>query len=306
MILGAKAEYRRRGIFAVFANEMFERAKAFGFTGAEASWILEDNDKLNRPLTSLGAKEYRRWRIYDRPHSERHAHMSIFEKCDSYTLAREVQAMGIYPYFTPIEETTATEARIDGDWKIMVGSNNYLGLTHHPKVLGRARRAALRYGVGSTGSRFLNGTLDLHYELEARLATFFREASGARVHDGLSSEPRRARDRCSAANDHVVSSIDSTTRRSSTARDSASASCIGSRTATSIGLARQLVARAKRRGKARRDRRRVLDGRHASSICRGSSPSARDTAPRFSSTKRTRSACSATTAPGTVSHFGSA
>ena len=67
MILGAKAEYRRRGIFAVFANEMFERAKKFGITGAEASWILEDNDKLNRPLVSLGAKEYRRWRIYDRP-----------------------------------------------------------------------------------------------------------------------------------------------------------------------------------------------------------------------------------------------
>jgi 8-amino-7-oxononanoate synthase len=99
--------------------------------------------------------------------------MSIFQKCDDYTLAREVQAMGIYPYFTPIEETTPTEARIGGEWKVMVGSNNYLGLTHHPKVLEAARRAALRYGVGSTGSRFLNGTLDLHYELEARLATFF-------------------------------------------------------------------------------------------------------------------------------------
>jgi 8-amino-7-oxononanoate synthase len=101
--------------------------------------------------------------------------MRIFEKCDAYTLAREVQAMGIYPYFTPIEETTATEARIGGEWKIMVGSNNYLGLTHHPKVLEAARRAALRYGAGSTGSRFLNGTLDLHYELEARLAAFFHK-----------------------------------------------------------------------------------------------------------------------------------
>lgn len=101
--------------------------------------------------------------------------MSIFDKCDAYTLAREVQAMGIYPYFTAIEETTATEARIGGEWKIMVGSNNYLGLTHHPKVLEAARRAALKYGVGSTGSRFLNGTLDLHYELEARLATFFHK-----------------------------------------------------------------------------------------------------------------------------------
>jgi len=67
MILGARAEYRKRGIFALFAHEMFRRGKEFGALGAEASWILEDNDKLNRPLESMGAKEYRRWRIYDRP-----------------------------------------------------------------------------------------------------------------------------------------------------------------------------------------------------------------------------------------------
>ncbi|HEX4683672.1 MAG TPA: hypothetical protein VH277_13225 [Gemmatimonadaceae bacterium] len=66
MILGAKAEYRNRGIFALFAHERFRRGKEFGGIGAEASWILEDNDKLNRPLEALGAKEYRRWRIYDR------------------------------------------------------------------------------------------------------------------------------------------------------------------------------------------------------------------------------------------------
>ncbi len=66
MILGAKPEYRNRGIFALFASEMFRRGKEFGALGAEASWILEDNDKLNRPLESMGAKEYRRWRIYDR------------------------------------------------------------------------------------------------------------------------------------------------------------------------------------------------------------------------------------------------
>ena len=65
MILGAKAEYRRRGIFALFAHEMFRRARAKSI-GAEASWIPEDNDKLNRPLTAMGEKEYRRWRIYDR------------------------------------------------------------------------------------------------------------------------------------------------------------------------------------------------------------------------------------------------
>lgn len=67
MILGAREKFRNRGIFALFVNEMVRRGKAFDAVGAEASWILEDNDKLNRPLESLGVKEYRRWRIYDRP-----------------------------------------------------------------------------------------------------------------------------------------------------------------------------------------------------------------------------------------------
>ena len=101
--------------------------------------------------------------------------MSILRKCEEYTLARETQAAGIYPYFAPIEESTATEARIGGEWKIMVGSNNYLGLTHHPRVLDAARRALVRYGSGATGSRLLNGTLSLHDELEQRFADFFRK-----------------------------------------------------------------------------------------------------------------------------------
>ncbi|MGH7616897.1 MAG: aminotransferase class I/II-fold pyridoxal phosphate-dependent enzyme [Gemmatimonadaceae bacterium] len=103
--------------------------------------------------------------------------MSIFDKCGAYTYPDDLKAMGIYPYFTPIQETTATEARIGDEWKIMVGSNNYLGLTHHPHVLQATQRAAVRYGVGSTGSRFLNGTLDLHEELEGRLASFFGKES---------------------------------------------------------------------------------------------------------------------------------
>ena len=101
--------------------------------------------------------------------------MSIFDKCDGYTLAHETQAAGLYPYFHPIEEATATEARIRGEWKVMVGSNNYLGLTHHPRVIEAAANALTNYGSGSTGSRFLNGTLDLHYELEERLARFFHK-----------------------------------------------------------------------------------------------------------------------------------
>lgn len=101
--------------------------------------------------------------------------MNIFDKCNAYTLPEETKARGIYPYFQPIQESTATEARIGGEWKIMVGSNNYLGLTHHPRVLAAAQEAMHRYGSGSTGSRFLNGTLDLHEELEDRFAKFFHK-----------------------------------------------------------------------------------------------------------------------------------
>lgn len=103
--------------------------------------------------------------------------VSIFRKCDEYTLARETQAAGLYPYFVPIEASTATEARIGGEWKIMVGSNNYLGLTHHPEILAAARAALATYGSGSTGSRLLNGTLSLHEQLEERLARFFHKNS---------------------------------------------------------------------------------------------------------------------------------
>src|SRR4051812_1650699 len=101
--------------------------------------------------------------------------LTIFDKCPLYTVAKDTEALGRYPYFRPIEESTTTEARIGGEWKVMVGSNNYLGLTHHPKVLEAARQALVKYGSGSTGSRLLNGTLDLHYELEGRLATFFKK-----------------------------------------------------------------------------------------------------------------------------------
>jgi 8-amino-7-oxononanoate synthase len=96
--------------------------------------------------------------------------MGLVEKCARYTRAREVQEAGFYPYFVPIEASYDTEVVIDGKRKIMVGSNNYLGLTHHPYVLERARQALYRYGTGCTGSRFLNGTLDLHVELEEKLA----------------------------------------------------------------------------------------------------------------------------------------
>jgi len=98
--------------------------------------------------------------------------IALFEKCRSYTKAKEVQAAGLYPYFTPIQESEDTVVKIDGKTKVMMGSNNYLGLTHHPAVLEAAEAALHKYGSGCTGSRFLNGTLDLHEKLEAALAEF--------------------------------------------------------------------------------------------------------------------------------------
>lgn len=101
--------------------------------------------------------------------------MSLFEKCYRFTKAREVQAAGYYPYFVPIEASYDTEVIIHGERKIMVGSNNYLGLTHHPRVVAAAEEALHKYGSGCTGSRFLNGTLDLHERLEERLARFLNQ-----------------------------------------------------------------------------------------------------------------------------------
>jgi 8-amino-7-oxononanoate synthase len=98
--------------------------------------------------------------------------MNLLEKSVRFTRAREAQAAGYYPFFIPIEASSGTEVMVRGEPKIMMGSNNYLGLTHHPKVLAAAEAALRRYGSGCTGSRFLSGTLDLHEELEERLAGF--------------------------------------------------------------------------------------------------------------------------------------
>ena len=98
--------------------------------------------------------------------------VALFEKCRLFTRADEVKAAGLYPYFRPISESEDTVVVIEGQKRIMLGSNNYLGLTHHPKVLEAAGRALNLYGSGCTGSRFLNGTLDLHLQLEAALAEF--------------------------------------------------------------------------------------------------------------------------------------
>lgn len=97
---------------------------------------------------------------------------ALLDKCRQFTKVQEIRAAGLYPYFKPISESEDTVVTIEGQQRIMLGSNNYLGLTHHPKVLEAAQRALHRYGAGCTGSRFLNGTLDLHLQLEHELAAF--------------------------------------------------------------------------------------------------------------------------------------
>ncbi len=100
--------------------------------------------------------------------------MTIFDKCYKFTRAEEAQEQGFYPYFTPIQEVNGNKVLVNGKEMIMVGSNNYLGLLDHPKVIQAAKDAVDRYGVATCGSRFLNGTLDIHVELEERLAKYMK------------------------------------------------------------------------------------------------------------------------------------
>lgn len=99
--------------------------------------------------------------------------MDLFTKCYEFTRADEIKALGLYPYFRPIEENEGPVVQIEGRKVIMAGSNNYLGLTAHPKVKEAAIKAVEKYGTGCSGSRYLTGTLDLHIELESKLTKFF-------------------------------------------------------------------------------------------------------------------------------------
>jgi hypothetical protein len=111
-------------------------------------------------------------------------HLGIFDKCRNYTRARDVQAMGVYAYFMPISENHGPEVVVRGQRLVMVGSNNYLGLTKDPRVIEAAIEATRRFGSGCTGSRFLNGTLAIHEELEERLAAFSRREAALTMSTG--------------------------------------------------------------------------------------------------------------------------
>jgi 8-amino-7-oxononanoate synthase len=96
--------------------------------------------------------------------------MSLLDKVQEFTKAKELIALGHYPYFRIINSEQDTEVMCNGKKMLMMGSNSYLGLTNHPRIIEAAKKATDKYGTGCAGSRFLNGTLDIHIELEAELA----------------------------------------------------------------------------------------------------------------------------------------
>ncbi|MCF7926703.1 MAG: aminotransferase class I/II-fold pyridoxal phosphate-dependent enzyme [Candidatus Izimaplasma sp.] len=101
--------------------------------------------------------------------------MDLFEKCFTYKEVEQVKEMGLYPYFHALESQQDTTVLMEGKTKIMIGSNNYLGLTNDPRVKEAGKQAIQQFGSGVSGSRFLNGTLDIHFKLEKELASFLNK-----------------------------------------------------------------------------------------------------------------------------------
>lgn len=113
--------------------------------------------------------------------------MDLFEKCYNYTTANEIKEQGVYPYFHALESRQDVEVIMEGKRRIMLGSNNYLGLTTHPEVIEAGIKAYEQYGSGCSGSRFLNGTLALHLELEKELAEFLEKEAVVTFSTGFQS-----------------------------------------------------------------------------------------------------------------------
>lgn len=113
--------------------------------------------------------------------------MDLFQKCYEYTTVKEAIATGIYPYFHALQSGQDTVVTMEGRRTIMIGSNNYMGLTSDPRVVEAAVKAVEKYGSGCSGSRFLNGTLDLHLELEQKLAEFLHKGGCITFSTGFQS-----------------------------------------------------------------------------------------------------------------------
>ena len=101
--------------------------------------------------------------------------IDLFEKCRNYSAANEIRVKGYYPYLHALESRQDVEVIMEGKRRIMLGSNNYLGLTTAPDVVEAGIHALEKYGTGCSGSRFLNGTLEMHLELESELSAFLKK-----------------------------------------------------------------------------------------------------------------------------------
>lgn len=118
---------------------------------------------------------------------EERKYADIFEKCANFTMANEYRAMRIYPYFHALESRQAPEVIMEGKRCIMLGSNNYLGLTEDPEIIRAGVEALMNYGTGCSGSRFLNGTLTMHLQLEKELAEFLHKEAAVTFPSGFQS-----------------------------------------------------------------------------------------------------------------------
>lgn len=113
--------------------------------------------------------------------------MDLFKKCETYDYVKKIKEKGLYPYFHELETKQAPEVRMEGRDVIMIGSNNYLGLTSHPEVIEAGVKAIKEFGSGCSGSRFLNGTLTLHVALEKELAEFLGTEDAVTFSTGFQS-----------------------------------------------------------------------------------------------------------------------
>lgn len=113
--------------------------------------------------------------------------MDLFKKCENQEQVKFLRENNVYPYFHKLTSKQAPEVKMDGKDVIMIGSNNYLGLTSHPEVIEAGVKAIEKYGSGCSGSRFLNGTLDIHLELEAKLASFLKKEEAVTFSTGFQS-----------------------------------------------------------------------------------------------------------------------
>lgn len=113
--------------------------------------------------------------------------MDLFKKCSSLAHLKEVKEKGIYPYFHELQSKQDTEVFMENRKIVMLGSNNYLGLTSHPEVIAASLEAVEKYGTGCSGSRFLNGTLDIHIALEKELAEFLNKEAVVTFSTGFQS-----------------------------------------------------------------------------------------------------------------------